>query len=196
MRSVMFKVIAFFSGAALMGLEIAGSRVLAPYFGSSVFVWGSLIGVLLAALSGGAYLGGLLADRAPDARTLAGLLALAGLVTLALPWVAPGVNRWVFEAQIGPRVGPLVASALMFLVPGVALGTVSPFLVRLSVSKVTEVGAVAGTIGALSTAGSIVGTLGTAFYLIPAVGVRTILLVMGAGLLAMGGLAAVGRRLK
>ncbi|MCZ6635345.1 MAG: fused MFS/spermidine synthase [bacterium] len=192
----MFKVIAFFSGAALMGLEIAGSRVLAPYFGSSVFVWGSLIGVLLAALSGGAYLGGRLADRVPDARALAVLLALAGLVILALPWVASGVNRWVFEARMGPRLGPLVASALMFLVPGVALGTVSPFLVRLSVSKVTEVGAVAGTIGALSTAGSVVGTLGTAFYLIPALGVRTILLVMGAGLLVMGGLAVVGRRLK
>ena len=191
----MFKGIAFFSGAALMGLEVVGSRVLAPYFGSSVFVWGSLIGVLLTALSGGAYLGGVLADRVPNIWPLAGLLILAGMVALVLPWIAPGVNRWVFEAQMGPRLGPLVASAILFLVPGVALGTVTPFLVRLSVSTLKEVGVVAGTIGAFSTAGSIVGTLGTAFYLIPTMGVRAILQVIGVGLVLLGGVALVNRKI-
>ena len=189
----MFKGIAFFSGAALMGLEVVGSRVLAPYFGSSVFVWGSLMGVLLTALSGGAYLGGMLADRMPHILPLAGLLILAGMVALILPWVAPGVNRWVFDAQLGPRLGPLVASAVLFLLPGLALGTVTPFLVRLSVSTVHGVGVVAGTIGALSTAGSIAGTLGTAFYLIPTLGVHAILQVIGVGLVLLGGLAVLVR---
>ena len=90
-------------------------------------------------------------------------------------------------------MGPLVASAVLFLAPGVALGAVSPFIVRLSVSKVTEVGEVAGTVWALSSVGSIVGTLGTAFYLIPRLGVRNILHAIGAGLLGLGLLALTSR---
>ena len=188
----MLKLIAFFSGAALMGLEIAGSRVLAPYFGSSVFVWGSLIGVVLAAISFGAYAGGRLADRVPTGPPLAGLLGVAGLVALVLPWVAAAVNRAVFFMHLGPRGGPLLASVVLFAIPGAALGAVTPFIVRMLADRVERVGGVAGSVSALSAAGSIAGTLGTAFYLIPAMGVRNILHLIGVVLLVLAALALWG----
>ncbi len=188
----MLKLIAFFAGAALMGLEIVGSRVLAPYFGSSVFVWGSLIAVVLAALSLGAYSGGKLADRMPSGTPLAALLGLAGALALLLPWVAASVNRAVFAMDAGPRGGPLLASIVLFAIPGVALGAVTPFVVRMLADRVDRVGAVAGTVSALSAAGSIAGTLGTAFYLIPAMGVRHVLHLIGAVLLVLAAMAMWG----
>lgn len=175
-----------------MGLEIAGSRVLAPYFGSSVFVWGSLIAVVLAALSLGAYAGGRLADRMPTGRPLAALLGMAGLTAFVMPWVAAAVNRTVFLMNPGPRGGPLLASLVLFTIPGVALGAVTPFIVRLLADRVDRVGGVAGTVSALSAAGSIAGTLGTAFYLIPAMGVRQILHLIGAVLLVLSAMALWG----
>lgn len=189
----MLKLIAFFSGATLMSLEIVGSRVLAPYFGSSVFVWGSLIGIVLAALSSGAYVGGRLADRIPDGRPLAIILALAGMMALIIPWIGPVVNREVFALALGPRSGPLVASVVLFLVPGVSLGAVTPFVVRLSVASVQGVGEVAGTVSALSTAGSILGTFVTAFYLIPVAGVGTICYLIGGVLMILGFLTWIWR---
>ena len=188
----MLKSIAFFSGAALMGLEIAGSRVLAPYFGSSVFVWGSLIAVVLAALSLGAYTGGRLADRMPTGPPLAALLGVAGLMAFAMPWVAAAVNRAVFLMNLGPRGGPLLASVVLFTIPGVALGAVTPFIIRLLAERVDRIGGVAGTVSALSALGSIVGTLGTAFYLIPAMGVGHILYLIGAVLLVLSAMALRG----
>ncbi len=188
----MLRLIAFFSGAALMGLEIVGSRVLAPYFGSSVFVWGSLIAVVLAALSLGAYTGGRLADRMPSGRPLAGMLSLSGLMALVLPWVAATVNRAVFVMELGPRGGPLLASVVLFAIPGAALGAITPFIVRMLADRVDRVGGVAGTVSALSTAGSIAGTLGTAFYLIPTMGVRLILHLIGVVLLVLAAMALWG----
>ena len=185
-RDIVLKVIAFLSGAVLMSLEIVGSRVLAPYFGSSVFVWGSLIGVVLAAISVGAYLGGRLADRFPNTRPLCWLLVAAGIGALLLPTVGAAVNRQVFELDLGPRLGPFTASLCLFLIPGAALGAVTPFIVRLLVSQVRDVGTVAGTVSALSTAGSILGTLATAFLLIPEVGIGRILYLSGGLLLVLG----------
>ena len=110
----------FVSGAVLMALEIAGSRVLAPFFGSSVFVWGSLIGIFLGAMSGGYWLGGWLSERWPRQVLLNALLAAAGAFTLLLPlWAAPlcqalagGPEGWV---DLGPRLGPLTAALGLFL---------------------------------------------------------------------------------
>lgn len=187
--AVMLRSIAFFSGAALMALEIVGSRVLAPYFGSSVFVWGSLIAVVLAALCLGAYTGGRLADRMPTGQPLAALMGMAGLMAIVMPWVAAAVNRAVFMMNLGPRGGPLLASIVLFTIPGVALGAVTPFVVRLLADRVDRIGGVAGTVSALSAAGSIAGTLGTAFYLIPAMGVRQILHLIGAVLLVLSAMA-------
>jgi predicted membrane-bound spermidine synthase len=177
------------SGAVLMALEIAGSRVLAPFFGSSVFVWGSLIGIFLGAMSGGYWLGGWLSERWPQQALLNSLLAGAGGFTLLLPlWAAPlcralagGPDALVY---LGPRLGPLTTALILFALPSVFMGVASPFAVRLLARDLAGVGAVAGRLYAVGTLGSIAGTLITAFWLIPTFGVNAILTGIGAALMA------------
>ncbi len=168
-----------------MALEIVGSRVLAPSFGNSIFVWGSLISVVLAALSAGYYWGGKLADRDPSFARLLLLVAIPGVMIAALPFVYSTMNDWIAGADLGPRASPLVASAIYFLAPGIFLGAVSPYAIRLAATTLTTVGSTAGTLYALSTCGSIFGTLFTAFYLIPAIGVRNIIHWLGITLVAL-----------
>ena len=175
-------VLIFVSGAVLMALEIAGSRVLAPVFGGSVFVWGSLIGIFLGAMSGGYWLGGWLSQRWPRQGLLNTLLAAAGGFILLLPlWAAP---LCAALADLGPRSGPLSAALILFALPSLLMVVASPFAVRLRASDLERVGAVAGRLYALGTLGSIAGTLVTAFWLIPALGVNAILTGIGALLVA------------
>ena len=169
----MIYAVAFLSGAALMGLEMVGSRVLAPVFGSSIFVWGSLIGVVLAALSVGYYAGGYLADRYPHRSPLALLLALAGAWITSLPSLSEAVL-----ARLGAGAGasgPLVASVALFFVPSVLLAMVSPWCMRLLIPSVERAGHSAGLLYAVSNAGSIAGTFATSFFLIPRMGTASIL---------------------
>jgi spermidine synthase len=188
--------VVFVCGAVLMGLEIVGSRMLAPYFGNSIFVWGSLISVVLAALSLGYWLGGLIADRRPRASVLGGLIAFPGVIIALMPFVYPGLNRTLAAGDLGARLGPLLSCLVLFLVPSVFLGTVSPFAVRLQARAVASVGSTAGGLYAVSTAGSIVGTLLTAFYLIAVAGVANIVHGLGITLLLVAGaLFLAGRQI-
>src|SRR6187397_2925992 len=100
----------FLSGAVLLGVEIAASRVLAPFFGSSLYVWGALIGVVLTGLSIGYWVGGALADRLPADRVLVTVMGLGALAVLAVPVIDGAVLRWVVEWDPGPRLDPLVAA--------------------------------------------------------------------------------------
>lgn len=189
-------VVVFVCGAVLMGLEMIGSRILAPYFGNSIFVWGSLISIFLAALTLGYYLGGVAADRWPRTHVMAALIAAPGAIIFALPFLYPTINRAIAQNGLGPRWDPLLASILLFLVPSVFLGTVSPFAVRLAAHAVAEVGTTAGLLYAISTAGSILGTIVTAFYLIGVAGVaRTVHLLGLVLVLLAAGMLLAGRRL-
>jgi len=189
-------VLAFTAGTVLMALEIVGSRILAPHFGNSVFVWGSLISVFLTALAGGYYVGGRIADRRPSFGWLAGLGVGAGLLILLVPAVGHPVCRWLAERGLGERAGPLAASTVLFLPASFILGMISPFSVRLATRAVTEVGRVAGTLYALSTVGSIVGTLGTTFLLIPKLETTRILAGLGAVMVVVSvAVLALHRRL-
>ncbi len=161
------KVAVFGAGAALMSLEILGSRVLAPFFGSDLYVWGSLIGIFLTALSLGYWLGGRAADRWPTERTLALFLAAAGLLTLVIPPSKQVVCNVIVMIHFGPRLDPLLAAIVLFFLPSLCYGTVTPIAIRLSARAIGKVGGVAGGTAALSTVGSILGTFGTAFFLIP-----------------------------
>ncbi|MDQ7859119.1 MAG: fused MFS/spermidine synthase [Armatimonadota bacterium] len=192
---MVLRVVVFGSGAILMGLEIVGSRIIAPFFGSSVFVWGALISIFLGALSLGYYLGGTMADRWPSATVLAGLLSLAGIAILSLNVIARPVLLAFDAWDLGPRLSPLLASVVLFAAPSVLMGTTSPFAIKLVARDLATVGASAGVLYALSTAGSIAGTIATAFFLIPSLGVRAILYLLGGGLLVLAGLlvAAYGR---
>ena len=179
MLRLLLDVIVFVSGAVLMALEIVGSRVLAPYFGNSIFVWGSLISVVLAALSAGYYWGGRLSENNPSFARLLLMLIIPGAMIFTLPFFYPSVNLWIAENDFGPRLNPLIAGAIFFLVPGVFLGAVSPYAIRLGATALSTVGSTAGTLYALSTCGSIFGTLFTAFYLIPVLGVGNIIHALG-----------------
>lgn len=186
----MIYAVAFLSGAALMGLEMVGSRVLAPTFGSSIFIWGSLIGVVLAALSIGYYAGGRLADRHPRAGPLAVILGLSGLFTSLIPWASRAVLGR--SAALPGAAGPLTACLVLFFVPSVLLAMVSPWCMRLSIPSVERAGHSAGLLYAVSNAGSIAGTFATSFYMIPRMGTVAILRSLSGLLLALGILVSLG----
>jgi len=185
MVQLLHYLVVFVSGAVLMALEIAGSRILAPNFGSSIFVWGSLISVVMTALSIGYYWGGWMSAREPTYGKLATLLVIPGIVIFFLPFVYPTINDWIASLDLGNRLSPLFACAALFLLPGVFLGTVSPYVIRLAATKLNTVGSTAGTLYAVSTAGSIFGTLLTAFYLIPVLGVSNIIHSLGVTLVVL-----------
>ncbi|HET6978851.1 MAG TPA: fused MFS/spermidine synthase [Pyrinomonadaceae bacterium] len=175
----------FVSGAVLMGLEMTGSRILAIHFGSSIYVWGAIIGVFLAALSIGYYSGGMLADRRPSFYPLNALLLFAGGWLMLIPFYANPVCRLLLRFNPGERLGPLLATLILFGGPSVLLGMVSPYAVRLAAQTVERIGNVSGSLYALSTFGSIAGTLLVAFWLVPALGVRTLLQILGLCLLLL-----------
>jgi len=185
----------FVSGAVVMALELLGSRLLAPVFGSSIFVWGSLIGVVLAALSTGYYLGGKIADLRPDFQVLSIVIFLAGLFVIGLPALAPPLFDWVVKLSIGDRYSPLLATVALLGLPSVLLGMVSPFAIRLAAKSFEKLGKLSGNLYALSTLGSIVGTFLTVFVLIPEFGVNKIILSLGVTLLVVA-FFGLGFRLK
>ena len=121
------KILVFWAGAVLMGLEIAGSRVLAPHFGNSVFVWGSLISVFLIALSVGYYLGGRLADQRPSRTVLNTICMVVSVWIFGIAMISYAFCETLARAGLGEQSGPLVASLALFLAPGIGMGMVSPY---------------------------------------------------------------------
>ena len=169
-----------------MGFELIGSRVLAPYFGNSIFVWGALISVFLIALSAGYYLGGMLADRKPSKAVLGVILMLSGIIIATLPYIFPMINSAIFEIDFGYKLNPLAASLILFLLPGIGMGMVSPFVIKLKTKSLESVGNISGKVFGISTSGSILGTLSTAFFIIPAWGTKANLRGLGIILLICG----------
>ena len=188
-------VAVFLAGAALLGLEIAASRVLAPYFGNSLYVWGALIGIVLAGLSTGYWVGGVVADRWPTPRLIVAMLASASLLVLAIPYA----DGWILDRLVdwdpGPRLNPLLATIFLFGAQSVILGTVSPIAVRLLGRSIEKLGRTAGRLFAVSTAGSIAGTFATSFWLIPELGTDQVLASAAVALMAAAAAVALVERL-
>jgi spermidine synthase len=183
-------VAVFLSGAVLLGVEIAASRVLAPYFGNSLFVWGALIGVVLTGLSVGYWAGGALADRVPAAKLLVGVIGLGAVAVLAVPFVDAPILEAIVAWDPGPRLNPLLAAVALFGPLSVVLAAVTPVAVRLRMRSVAHAGRTAGRLFSVSTAGSIVGTFATAFFLIPELGVEELFELGGATLLVAAAVVA------
>jgi spermidine synthase len=188
-------VTTFVAGGATLGVEIAASRVLSPYFGSSLYVWGSLIGVVLSGLAIGYWAGGTLADRRPSPVLLAGTVLLGGALVLAIPFVDEPVLRAITSWDPGPRLNPLLASIVLFGPPSVVLAGVTPIAVRLLAGAVASVGRTAGRLFAVSTAGSIAGTFATAFFLVPELGTDELLTWVAAVIFLAAVPAALAARL-
>ena len=178
----MVRFFVFVSGAVLMSLEMLGSRFLAPQYGNSIVVWASLISVFLAGLSLGYWIGGLLADRLPTLRGVAGVLTAAGAAIMTIPSVAPLLFRIAPES---PREGALVSAMVLFLLPTILLGSVSPYAIRIEAAERERLGRSAGQLYAVSTIGSIFGTIITAFWLIPFSGVSRLTVGLGVVLLCL-----------
>jgi spermidine synthase len=160
-------IMAFTAGAAVMIIELAAIRVLAPWFGSSLYTWTGLIGVILTAMSAGYYAGGWLADKKTSYLVLANILAVAALFICAIPLCSHLLGTPL--ARYNVILGPVVASLLMFAVPGFLLGSVSPYIIRLVslLSADKHIGLSAGMVYMVSTIGSVLGTFASGFWLIP-----------------------------
>ena len=199
-RRIVLHIQVFAAGAATMSLEMCASRLLAPYFGNSLPVWGLLIGLLLAYLAVGYAIGGRLADRHPQASLSYRLTAWAGFVIGLIPYLAQPILRYSVAAFAHYRAGAVLGSLLsvlaLFAAPAILLGCVFPFAVRLSVKDAASTGNVTGAIYALSTVGSLVGTLVTVFLLIPSFGTRHTIAAISLVLLgvAVAGLLQTDRR--
>jgi len=179
-------VTALVTGAVVMALEILGSRLLAPVFGNSLFVWGALIGVILAAMSGGYAFGGWVSDRYPGAQVLAGLLLFSGAWTFLIAWLGQPVLFAVAKAIEDPRWGPCVAAALLLGPPAFGLSGVLPAMLRLAVLDLEYFGRHTGRMIALSTMGSLAGTWGTAFFFLSWIGSQALVAWLGAIQVGLG----------
>ena len=192
-RVVLVYALAFCGGFSIMSLELLGGRILAPWFGGSIYVWGSIITVFMLALSLGYLIGGRLSLRAPTLTKFGGILAVAAVILYPTVHLAEPAMMWVFERIEDPRYGSLVASLVLFVAPTVVLGAISPYSVRLLVRQREESGKVAGSLYFVSTLGSALGTLATSFYFVLWFEIDTIVTCLAGLLLGLGALAvAVG----
>jgi spermidine synthase len=185
-------IIVFISGAAVLAIEILGTRILGPFYGVSLFLWSALITVTLIALSIGYWVGGRWADRGARLSRLGVLLAAAGVWLLMIPWIRAPLLA--VAEPFGLRLAVLVAAFVLFAPPLTLLGMVSPFAIRLKAESVEHVGRTAGDLFAISTVASVVSALATGFWLIPSVGVARLTQLIGATLLAAAALAWVTAR--
>lgn len=178
--------LAFISGFIIMSIELLGGRILAPYFGSSIYVWGSIITVFMLSLSIGYLLGGKLSLKQTSLKRHGTFFISASALLLPLVFFSNNIMETLFLIIEDPRYGSLVVSMLLFFLPTVALGMIAPYSVRLLVSNSEHSGHVAGTLYFVSTLGSAIGTLATSFYLVLWFEVNQILLSMCAILLLAG----------
>ena len=180
----LLKIVVFLAGAVLMALEILGSRVLAPNFGSSVYVWGSLISTFLVALSAGYASRRPVRGPKPSIAALSLILALAAALMLPCIVWPQRILDSIAKFEWDVRWSALAAAVVLFLPASLAMGMVTPFAVRIGIRKMEAAGTVSGGYSALSTAGSIAGTLAATFLLIPAFPVGTLLVGLAVTLLA------------
>ncbi len=173
----------FVTGACVLVIEIAGARAVAPLYGTGLYSWSALIAVTLAALSLGYWGGGRIADRMPRPWLFHLGILIAGLIVIAIPWVARSVLK--FTEPLDPRFGVLLAALLLFFPPLAVLGGVTPFAIRLSRPPEGEVGGTSGLVFAVSTIGSLLAALATGYVLIPNLGLRAILSLTGAALVVV-----------
>ena len=170
---------ALVTGAVVMALEILGSRLLAPVFGSSLYVWGALIGVILAAMSSGYAFGGWISDRYTDGRVLAALLLFSGSWTFLIAWGKQPILFEIEKLVQDPRLGPCLAATILLAPPAFGLSGVLPAMLRLAVADMDHLGRQTGRMIALSTVGSLVGTWGTAFFLLSWLGSQSLVAWLG-----------------
>jgi len=191
-------LVVFVAGSCSLAVELSASRLLAPYFGSSLFVWANLIGLILLYLTVGYYVGGRLADRSPRPGVLYTLTIIAAFLISVIPFLSRPILLWSQSAfatySIGVFYGSLVSVILLFAIPMILLGCVSPFAIRLRIEQVGKSGRTSGQLYAISTAGSIVGTFLPVLLLIPNIGTYRTFFTFAVALLLVSIAGLVGTR--
>jgi predicted membrane-bound spermidine synthase len=177
-RKYSLEIVVFLCGAVVMVFEIAGSRVLGPYLGTSIFIWTSLIGIILGSLSLGYWLGGKFSDKRPSITILARIILLSALAIGLMTLIKDIVLDHLPSLVNGLKAQCVIAALVLFAPASILLGMVSPYAVRLKISNVQTSGATVGNLYAISTIGSIAGTFAAGFVLIPRFGTTNILLYM------------------
>src|ERR671916_1705355 len=187
-------VLVFVAGMASMSLELAASRILIPVFGSSIYTWGSLIGVILTGLSIGYHVGGKLADKNPNFLKLCLAVFSAGLYIIFIPLIAPTITSAFIQFFVSDsQYASLFAVFTLLIVPTFLLGIVSPYAIKLATRRLAELGNVSGNLYSLSTIGSIVGTFLTVFILIPTFEINYIIFGLGVTLMFFSSLFGAAR---
>lgn len=184
-------MLAFTSGFCIMSIELLGGRVLAPYFGSSVHIWGSIITVFMLSLSLGYLIGGKLSLQKVALKRYGLIFILAGITVLPIGLFAEPIMETIFLAIEDSRYGSLLASMALFFIPTVILGMISPYSVRLLVADKNKSGQVAGILYFVSTLGSALGTLFTSFYFVLWFEVNTIIISVCSVLITLGLIALI-----
>src|SRR3989344_2131684 len=169
-RKYDLEIVVFVCGAVVMVFELIGSRIMAPYVGTSTYVWTSLIGVILGSLSAGYYLGGRLADHWPFTKPLAIIIFISAVAIAFSTIIKDLVSLPIVFLPFSMEIKSLLISVILFAPASFLLGMVSPYAVRLRMKDVFKAGAASGNLYAISTLGSIVGIFVAGFYMIPRFG--------------------------
>ena len=188
-------MLAFCSGFSIMGIELLGGRILAPFFGSSVHIWGSIITVFMLSLAIGYLIGGKLSTRSASLKRFGFIFIIAGLLVLPIALWSKVIMEAIFIFIEDSRYGSLLASTALFFLPTIVLGMLSPYSVRLLVTDKNESGQIAGKLYFISTLGSALGTIVTSFYLVLFFEVNQIIISFSLLLMILGVLAIVADRL-
>lgn len=178
--------LAFCSGFSIMTVELLGGRIMAPYFGGSIYVWGSIITIFMLALSFGYLMGGRWSIKSPNNLKYGSLFIISGLLLLPMILFGENIMQWIFERFEDPRYGSLLGASGLFLLPTLVMGMIAPYSVRLLVISAEHSGQTAGFLYFVSTIGSALGTILTSFYLVLWFEINVILWVIFATFITCG----------
>ncbi len=185
MKKFTLEIVAFFCGAVVMAFEIVGSRMLGPYVGTSLFSWTSIIGIILLSLSIGYFWGGRIADMRPRADILSLFIFISALFIIVTVLIKESVLEILLNSFKNIHVVTIIAALILFAIPSILLGMVSPFAVRIKMKSIDKSGSTVGNLYAISTIGSIAGVFLAGFILIPAFKITNILMMLAVVLIAV-----------
>ena len=190
----MIYLLAGVGGFVIMSFELLGGRVLAPYFGSDIYVWGSIISIFMLSLAIGYLGGGRWSLRKPSMTKFAAVFLVAAALLYPMVFLAEPLMEWIFARFGDPRYGSLIAASVLFVLPTIALGFISPYSVRLLVESTHSSGETAGRLYFISTMGSSLGTLMTSFYFVLWFEINTILHGLVGTLVILSGIGFLAAR--
>ncbi|MCP1385778.1 spermidine synthase [Runella salmonicolor] len=190
----LFLIVSFVEGAAVMIIELLGAKIVAPFYGTSMYVWASVLGVTLIALSSGYFIGGSVSNKYKDKSPLFVVLAVGAILTIIAPRIAPTIM--MATTDFGVRIGSLISVSIYLLPPIFCMGMVSPIIIQLINQSQENAGQTAGTIYAISTVGGILATFLAGFVLIPELGIQTTATFTGLVLIIISAIGMLSRKQK